>query len=401
MEWKLNNCCLSISDGDHLPPPKSDTGIPFITISNINDNQVDFSNTAYVPIDYYEKLDKIRKAQPGDILYSVVGSFGKPVLIKDDRKFVFQRHIAILRPNKSIVDSRYLYYTMSSQSFFSQADSFAIGAAQRTISLTSLRKMKVELPPLEMQLCVASILSTYDNLIENKNKRIRLLEQMAENLYKEWFVRFRFPGHEKAEFENGLPKGWSNFALGDRYDITIGKTPPRKEFQWFTHDDLTAQNWMSISDMKDMFTGNTSEQLTQEAIQKFNMVVVPEKTILLSFKLTVGRITIASQPLCTNEAIAHIKNVPEIEHEFLYQQLKNYEYAKLGNTSAIGNAVNSKIIKRMEVLIPNEDIILSFHKIVFPIFEQIKLLSSQNKTLSRQRDLLLPRLMSGKLEVKV
>ena len=224
---------------------------------------------------------------------------------------------------------------------------------------------------------------------------------MAENLYKEWFVRFRFPGHEKAEFENGLPKGWSNFALGDRYDITIGKTPPRKEFQWFTHDDLTAQNWMSISDMKDMFTGNTSEQLTQEAIQKFNMVVVPEKTILLSFKLTVGRITIASQPLCTNEAIAHIKNVPEIEHEFLYQQLKNYEYAKLGNTSAIGNAVNSKIIKRMEVLIPNEDIILSFHKIVFPIFEQIKLLSSQNKTLSRQRDLLLPRLMSGKLEVKV
>ena len=401
MEWKLNNCCLSISDGDHLPPPKSDTGIPFITISNINDNQVDFSNTAYVPIDYYEKLDKIRKAQPGDILYSVVGSFGKPVLIKDDRKFVFQRHIAILRPNKSIVDSRYLYYTMSSQSFFSQADSFAIGAAQRTISLTSLRKMKVELPPLEMQLCVASILSTYDNLIENNNKRIRLLEQMAENLYKEWFVRFRFPGHEKAEFENGLPKGWSNFALGDRYDITIGKTPPRKEFQWFTHDDLTAQNWMSISDMKDMFTGNTSEQLTQEAIQKFNMVVVPEKTILLSFKLTVGKITIASQPLCTNEAIAHIKNVPEIEHEFLYQQLKNYEYAKLGNTSAIGNAVNSKIIKRMEVLIPNEDIILSFHKIVFPIFEQIKLLSSQNKTLSRQRDLLLPRLMSGKLEVKV
>ena len=172
MEWKLNNCCLSISDGDHLPPPKSDTGIPFITISNINDNQVDFSNTAYVPIDYYEKLDKIRKAQPGDILYSVVGSFGKPVLIKDDRKFVFQRHIAILRPNKSIVDSRYLYYTMSSQSFFSQADSFAIGAAQRTISLTSLRKMKVELPPLEMQLCVASILSTYDNLIENNNKRI-------------------------------------------------------------------------------------------------------------------------------------------------------------------------------------------------------------------------------------
>ncbi len=294
---------------------------------------------------------------------------------------------------------QYVYHFLKLQS--DNLNKLANGGAQQNLNSIIIKKFKINLPSLEIQRRIASILSAYDNLIENNTRRIRLLEQMAENLYKEWFVRFRFPGHEKAEFENGLPKGWRNFALGDRYDITIGKTPPRKEFQWFTHNDLTAQNWMSISDMKEMFTGNTSEQLTQEAIKKFNMVVVPEKTILLSFKLTVGRITIATQPLCTNEAIAHIKNVPEIEHEFLYQQLKNYEYAKLGNTSAIGNAVNSKIIKRMAIIVPNEDILKSFHKITFPVFEQIKLLSSQNENLAQQRDLLLPRLMSGKLEVKI
>ena len=111
-EWKkvkLKDCCLSISDGDHLPPPKSNCGIPFITISNIDStNHIDFGNTLFVPIDYYEKLDSIRKPQKDDLLYSVVGSFGKPVLIKENKNFVFQRHIAILRPNNEIADSLFI-----------------------------------------------------------------------------------------------------------------------------------------------------------------------------------------------------------------------------------------------------------------------------------------------------
>ena len=195
-EWKLKDCCLSISDGDHLPPPKADSGIPFITISNIDaTNHIDFGNTLFVPIDYYNKLDSIRKARPNDIIYSVVGSFGKPVLIKDNRKFVFQRHIAILRPNSEVVDSRFLYYVMLSRDFYMQADSVAIGAAQRTISLTSLRNMKVELPSLANQIHIANILSRYDSLIENYQKQIKLLEEAAQRLYKEWFVDLHFPGH--------------------------------------------------------------------------------------------------------------------------------------------------------------------------------------------------------------
>lgn len=339
----------------------------------------------------------------GDILIARTGATTgyNYVVQKGVKNTVYASYLIRFNVDKTKVLPSYMKYVLKSNYYYGFINNYIGGSAQPGMNARVFGRFNIPNNSLPIQCRIASILSAYDNLIENNNKRIRLLEQMAENLYMEWFVRFRFPGHEKAEFENGLPKGWRNFALGDRYDITIGKTPPRKEFQWFTHNDLTAQNWMSISDMKEMFTGNTSEQLTQEAIKKFNMVVVPEKTILLSFKLTVGRITIATQPLCTNEAIAHIKIVPEIEHEFLYQQLKNYEYAKLGNTSAIGNAVNSKIIKRMAIIVPNEDILKSFHKITFPVFEQIKLLSSQNENLARQRDLLLPRLMSGKLEVNI
>ena len=153
MNWekaKLSECCVSISDGDHQPPPKASNGIAFVTISNINRlNQFDFENVMYVPYEYYEELDSKRKAISGDVLYSVVGSFGIPVLIRDNTPpFVFQRHIAILRTDVTL-DSRFLYYTMRSRDFFARADAAAIGAAQRTISLAALRKMEISLPPTQ------------------------------------------------------------------------------------------------------------------------------------------------------------------------------------------------------------------------------------------------------------
>ena len=152
MKWetvKLSECCSSIADGDHQPPPKAISGVPFVTISNINTS-----------------------------LYSVVGSFGIPVLIKEYNPFVFQRHIAILRPNEKVLPA-FLYYTMLSKDFYAKADAVALGAAQRTVSLTSLRNIRIELPPVETQNRIVSILSAYDDLIENNQKQIKLLEEAA------------------------------------------------------------------------------------------------------------------------------------------------------------------------------------------------------------------------------
>ena len=129
MKWeivKLSECCSSIADGDHQPPPKATSGVPFVTISNINvSNQLDFNDTMFVPQEYYDNLDTKRKAVVGDVLYSVVGSFGIPVLIKEDNPFVFQRHIAILRPNEKILPA-FLYYTMLSNDFYAKADAVAL-----------------------------------------------------------------------------------------------------------------------------------------------------------------------------------------------------------------------------------------------------------------------------------
>ena len=172
-EWihiKLSDCCESISDGDHMPPPKVSTGVPFITISNIKDNQIDLSNTFYVPQGYYDALDEKRKPQIGDILYTVVGTFGIPVLIKEETRFVFQRHIAILRPNHKI-DSRFLYYCLLSPAFYRIADQLAIGAVQRTIGLKALREQEITIPKkIEDQKRIADILSSIDEKIDINNR---------------------------------------------------------------------------------------------------------------------------------------------------------------------------------------------------------------------------------------
>lgn len=226
MSWKkakLSECCQSISDGDHQAPPKSNKGIPFVTISNIKDNSFDFTNCMHVPQSYYDNLLAKRKPQKGDILYSVVGSFGIPVLMKENVKFTFQRHIAILRPNPHIVEPAYMYYSMLSKAFFLQADAAAIGAAQRTISLSSLQNLTINLPDLPTQRRIASILSAYDDLIENNRRQIKLLEEAAQRLYREWFVELRFPGHESVKVVDGVPEGWMKVCLKDICETKTGK----------------------------------------------------------------------------------------------------------------------------------------------------------------------------------
>ena len=192
-KMKLQDCCIFISDGDHQAPPKSDKGVPFITISNITtDNRIDFSNVMYVPFEYYEQLSEKSKAIKNDILYSVVGSFGKPVLIEEDRKFVFQRHIAILRPNLEKVIPEFLYYTLLNPQFYTVADYLAIGAAQRTISLESLRNIEIELPSLSQQKRIVDVIAPIDKKIHENAMLNDYLEQQALLIFRYMFQNISY-----------------------------------------------------------------------------------------------------------------------------------------------------------------------------------------------------------------
>lgn len=214
-------------------------------------------------------------------------------------------------------------------------------------------------------------------------------------------MRFRFPGYEKVELLNGIPKDWKYEKVGEKYNITIGKTPPREETNWFTKNEEFSTDWSSIADIrKGMFLQRTSEQLTNEAIDRFHIVKLPKRTVLLSFKLTVGLVAITTQEFTTtNEAIAHFI-CQQSELEYLYMFLKNYDYNRLGNTSSIGNAINSKIIRKMDLVVPTKKVLELFHNKTKCMFDEIEKVQIINSKIEIIRDSLLPRLMSGKLEVK-
>lgn len=260
---KLKEICSSISDGDHQAPPKVTKGVPFVTISNItNTNQFDFSNTMFVPQEYYDRLDSKRKAQEGDILYSVVGSFGIPVYIKETTPFVFQRHIAILRPNVDKIVPEFLYYTMLNRDFYMKADAVALGAAQRTISLTALRNMEIEIPHIEVQKKIAKVLASYDDLIENNQKQIKLLEEAAQRLYKEWFVDLRFPGHEDVAIVDSVPEGWKKEKLINIADVQYGFAFDGSLFN-------SQGKGTPIIRIRNIPSGTTSDYTTQEADDQY------------------------------------------------------------------------------------------------------------------------------------
>ena len=371
----LSDCCISITDGDHQPPPKSKTGVPFVTIANINaTNHFDFSDTMFVPLEYYQKLDEKRKARKNDILYSVVGSFGIPVFIKEDKPFVFQRHIAILRPDEHIVLPRFLYYTMLSRDFYGKADAAAIGAAQRTISLSSLRNMKIGVPPIEAQEKIVSFLSAYDNLIENNQKQIRLLEEAARRLYKEWFVDFCFPGYESVTITDGVPQGWRKVSLTDLLEIKYGK----------------AHQTLESGDIPAYGSGGL--------IRKVKPVLYSGESVLIPRKGSLNNILYVSGDFWTIDTMFYSVPLMLNVAKFAYLFLSGLDM----NSFNIGAAVPSmtvNILDGMRVLLPTQSVLGDFERIVSPFFERKTVLLQQIEAATEARNRLLSVLMNENLEV--
>ena len=213
--------------------------------------------------------------------------------------------------------------------------------------------------------------------------------------------------HFPNEFEHNeqlgwIPKDWSVDKADKVADIAIGKTPPRKQKEWFSDNPLNNKVWVSIKDMggNKIFIGDSSEYLTSESISKFNVKVVPKDSVILSFKLTLGRVCITKCDLTTNEAIAHFVNPKHsMSKEYIYLYLKCFDYGSLGSTSSIATAVNSKIIKAMPFLVPNKTVLSSFKGSVENIFFKMDTLESETTSLTKLRDSLLPKLISGELQI--
>ena len=304
--------------------------------------------------------------------------------------------------DKEKADYCYVYYYLRQQS--DSLNKLAIGGAQQNLNALTIKKFKIALPTLPTQKKIASILSAYDRLIENNTRRIRLLEQMAENLYKEWFVRFRFPEHEKVEMVNGLPKGWETIHIKELAQLKSGYA---FKSEWFVEEGEAVAKIKDIGNIL-MDTSSFSYVDKENCIKaKKFLLTTGDLTIALT-GATIGKISIVPKHkgnIYTNQRLGKffLGDKPMEKLPFLYclfkQESMVSNIVNLSNSSSAQPNISPEQIEKIKIL-GNHDIISMYNKTCNPLFSNILALYSQNQLLTRQRDLLLPRLMSGKLEVK-
>lgn len=361
-------------------------GTPIVTVEHLGKKAFTKRNLPCVSNDDKERLSKYI-LQEGDIVFSRVGSVDRCSYVSHDYDgWLFSGRCLRVRPLMEI-DPQYLYYFFTLESTKQFVRGIATGATMPSINTKFMGEIPIVYPKIDVQRKIASIFNLIDDKIELNRNINENLEQQVLSLYRN-------------KFDNTSNSERKICRADEYFDISIGKTPPRKEPQWFS-TNLQDVTWVSISDMGTcgLYIMRSSEQLTQEAVERHNVKVVPDNTIILSFKLTVGRIAITNGEMTTNEAIAHFKTDKKEINEYLYCYLKCFNYQTMGSTSSIATAVNSKIIKGMPFVVPTNAELEEFHDFAAPMFAKIKANQIETDNLTELRDTLLPKLMSGELDV--
>lgn len=307
-----------------------------------------------------------------------------PIAFEASGKFWVNNHAHILKAKEPHLTKILIHY-------FAQLDltPYLTGAVQPKLNKATLSKIPLYLPSSTAeQKAIASVLSSLDDKIDLLHRQNKTLEAMAETLFRQWFI-------EEAK------EDWEIFQLQDLAKLQIGRTPPRKESHWFS-DNTNDMKWVSIKDLgaHGIFVTYSSEYLPISTIDHFNIPIIPEGTVMLSFKMTVGRVGIAIENMVSNEAIAQFQIKKRLTSELLYCFLKQFNFDTLGSTSSIVTAVNTALLKGIEIALPEDDLIQEFTEQVKSYFDKVKANQLQIQTLEKLRDTLLPKLMSGEVRVQ-
>ena len=341
----------------------------------------------------------------GDILLSNIRPYFKKIWYATQEGGC-SNDVLVVKAGKT-VDSKFLYYVLSDNNFFNYSTVTAKGTKMPRGSQNAIMKYWVPNLDLPTQKKIADILSSYDELIKANNERIELLEQTVQELYKEWFVRFRFPGYENAKFEEGIPEGWSYVRFGKAIDIIDGDRgvnyPKQEEF--YPEGDCLFLNAGNVTTKG--FDFSSCAYITKEKDAILRKGKVQHGDVLLTTRGTVGNVafyneTMTFSEMRINSGMVILRNLGVVSPEYIYTSLHHEYLQKLMTMYASGSAqpqLPIKDMKRMKIIKSDTKTMERFTEMSADIYNQISLLIMKNQTLAKQRDMLLPRLMSGKLEV--
>ena len=398
-------------DSLHQTPTYANEGYPMIRVTDIRRGFLDTTNAMKVTQEVYEQFAKKHKPQIGDILFSRVGSYGNSTFVDKRVAFCLGQNTVCISPDRQKIQPTFLYGALNSDDLFHQIRSYVSGASQGTISLKNIRKLQVPVPPLPVQHRIAGILSAYDELIENSQRRMKILEAMARGLYREWFVHFRFPGHENhprvASALGEIPQGWEVKKLGDVAKVLRGRS--------YRSVDLAEDGGLPFLNLKclDRDGGFRRSGLKRYIGEyKETHIALKGDIVMAVTDMTQERRVVARAALVpTLESDLSIFSMDLVKLEpkasmpkaFLYSLLRFSSFADEVKQHANGANVlhlSPDRITDYQFAVPLSEVASRFSEFSTPMIEQMDALENRIGNLRRTRDLLLPRLLSGQINVE-
>lgn len=372
----------------------------FLNTGNVTRQGFNFSKNMFIT---EEKDNAMRKGKltRGDIVFTSRGTIGNTAFYCGTVPFDNIRinsGMVIIRAKENKVDQRYLYQLIKSDYQRDKIQGYITGSAQPQLPIKNFSQIEVPLPPIKIQKQIADILSAYDDLIENNHNQIQLLEEAAMRLYKEWFVSLRFPGHETTKIVDGVPDGWVIRTVKEIGEVITGKTPSTTVSDYYGG----IIPFVKIPDMHGIiYPLKTEVTLTQKGANTQKNKYLSPKSIMVSCIATVGLVCIAHEMCQTNQQINSIVLNDEISLYYTFFKMKGIKslLEGVGSNGATMTNVNKTKFENIEMLLPENGMLLRFNNIVEPFFDCILTTSKQNDKLIVARDKLLPKLMSGELEV--
>lgn len=384
---------LGFYDGPHATPKESDNGAVFLGIKNVTeDGRLDLSDIRFIAENDLPKWTKRVTPKEGDIVFSYEATLHRYAIIPKGFRGCLGRRMALVRTNPNIVDNRFVLYYMLSPLWRKEVErNILTGATVDRIPLTNVPSFRFQLPPLLTQRRIASILSAYDDLIENNLRRIKLLEELAHRTYEEWFVRYRFPGHETAVFdaETGLPEGWERKSLTDVADFLNGFAFRPSDFE---------DSGIPIIKIKEMKNGVGNDTPRNNGDRVSPKYLVQPGDVLFSWS---GSLEVVLWPHAEGWLNQHLfKVTPKrgINKAFVYLSLlKSLDEFNNLTTGSTMKHIKRKELDFVKVAVATPELMGEFEEMATPVQNEILNLSKQVRMLKESRDILLPKLMSGEL----
>ena len=408
---KVEDYCV-VGDGAHASIKRVSSGIPYLSSKNFKGSGLDLSKVDFISESDYEKhfckkSKALTKPEAGDVVVGIIGSLGSPYCYRKTDNFGLSSSVAILRPNNEL-SQKYLYYFMKTGAFQYAVESYKSGSAQGFLSLDLIKNLPLVVPPFVIQQKIAAILTTYDDLIETNNRRIQLLEKMAEEIYKEWFVRLRFPGHEAVKVVRGIPETWNMDLASSYFEVVKGKSYKSNEI-----DDGYSERNLAFINLKSLHRGGgyrhdglkyySGKYSKQQVVSAGDIIMAV--TDMTQQREVVGRV--AKVPDSLKRAVISldvVKIQPKLVNTiFLYAYLKHSGFGHhIKNFANGANVLHLKpdLITSQKIVMPNDQLISKYVAIASPLYQESEKLTIANQNLAETRDTLLPRLISGKLSVE-